>query len=81
MTKRVSGASEQMNERASGPVITSRFLFVPDHSAASPRIFQAHFGSKQPDFPAPSHPLSNEEVSEQASERMSAVSRAEQANE
>ena len=30
---RVSGASERANGRASGPVLTSRFLFVPDHSA------------------------------------------------
>ena len=29
----VSGASERANGRASGPVLTSRFLFVPDHSA------------------------------------------------
>ena len=32
-SERVSGASEQANGRASGPVLTSRFLFVPDHSA------------------------------------------------
>ena len=30
----VSGASERANGRASGPVLTSRFLFVPDHSAS-----------------------------------------------
>ena len=29
----MSGASEQANGRASDPVLTSRFLFVPDHSA------------------------------------------------
>ena len=29
---RVSGASERANGRASGPVLMSRFLFVPDHS-------------------------------------------------
>ena len=29
---RVSGASERANGRASGPVLTSLFLFVPDHS-------------------------------------------------
>ena len=29
----VSGASERANGRASGPVLTSLFLFVPDHSA------------------------------------------------
>ena len=33
-SKRVSGASERANGRASGPVLTSRFLFVPDHSAS-----------------------------------------------
>ena len=32
-SKRVSGASERANGRASGPVLTSLFLFVPDHSA------------------------------------------------
>ena len=32
-TERVSSASEWANRRASGPVLTSRFLFVPDHSA------------------------------------------------
>ena len=32
-SERVSGASEQANGRASGPELTSRFLFVPDHSA------------------------------------------------
>ena len=32
-SERVSGVSEQANGRASGPVLTSRFLFVPDHSA------------------------------------------------
>ena len=31
----VSGASELANGRASGPVLTSLFLFVPDHSAAA----------------------------------------------
>ena len=30
---RVSGASERANGRASGPLLTSLFLFVPDHSA------------------------------------------------
>ena len=29
----MSGASERANGRASGPVLTSRFLLVPDHSA------------------------------------------------
>ena len=33
-SERVSGASERANGRASGPVLTSRFLFVPDHSGA-----------------------------------------------
>ena len=33
-SERVSGASERVNRRASGPVLTSRFLFDPDHSAA-----------------------------------------------
>ena len=32
-SERVSGARERANGRASGPVLTSRFLFVPDHSA------------------------------------------------
>ena len=32
-SERVSGASDRANGRASGPVLTSRFLFVPDHSA------------------------------------------------
>ena len=32
-TERVSGASERANGRASGPVLTFLFLFVPDHSA------------------------------------------------
>ena len=35
-SKRVSGASERANGRASGPVLTSWFLFVPDHSAPVP---------------------------------------------
>ena len=30
----MSGASERANGRASGPVLTSQFLFVLDHSAA-----------------------------------------------
>ena len=29
----MSGASQRANGRASGPVLTSLFLFVPDHSA------------------------------------------------
>ena len=29
----MSGASERANGRASGPILTSRFLVVPDHSA------------------------------------------------
>ena len=33
VNKRVSGASEQGNGRASGPVLMSLYLFVPDHSA------------------------------------------------
>ena len=32
-SKRTSGVSEQANGRASGPVLTFLFLFVPDHSA------------------------------------------------
>ena len=31
-SERVSGASERANGRASGPVLTSLFLFVPDRS-------------------------------------------------
>ena len=34
-SERVSSASERANGRASGPVFTSLFLFVPDHSASS----------------------------------------------
>ena len=33
----VSGASERANGRARGPVLTSLFLFVPDHSATMSR--------------------------------------------
>ena len=33
----MSSASEQANGRASGPVLTSVFFFVPDHSAAGGR--------------------------------------------
>ena len=32
-SERVSDVSERANGRASGPVLTSLFLFVPDHSA------------------------------------------------
>ena len=32
-SERVSSASERANGQASGPVLTSLFLFVPDHSA------------------------------------------------
>ena len=32
----MSGASEGANRRASGPVLASLFLFVPDHSAMTP---------------------------------------------
>ena len=32
-SERVSGASEQANKLVSSPVLTSLFLFVPDHSA------------------------------------------------
>ena len=32
-SERVSSASKRANERASGPELTSLFLFVPDHSA------------------------------------------------
>ena len=34
-SKRVSGTSERANRQASGLVLTSRFLFVPDHSATA----------------------------------------------
>ena len=33
--ERVSSASEWANGQASGPVLSSRFLFIPDHSAAT----------------------------------------------
>ena len=32
-SERANGASERANGRASGPVLTSRFMAVPDHSA------------------------------------------------
>ena len=32
-SERVSNANKQANRRASGPVLTSIFLVVPDHSA------------------------------------------------
>ena len=41
---RVSGASERANGRASGPVLTSRFLFVPDHSAVFIDPLRRDFG-------------------------------------
>ena len=34
----MSGASERANGRASDPVLTSRFLFVPDHSATAAAV-------------------------------------------
>ena len=34
--QRVSGANERANGRASGPVLTSRFLVDPDHSGVEP---------------------------------------------
>ena len=34
VSERVSSASERANRRASGPVLTFLFLFVPDHSAS-----------------------------------------------
>ena len=40
-SERVSGASERANGQASGPVLTSLFLFVPDHSAAAPVVSAA----------------------------------------
>ena len=40
---RVSGASERANGRASGPVLTSLFLFVPDHSA----LFSSSFAEAE----------------------------------
>ena len=33
MSEQVSGAGERANGQASGPVLTSLFMFVPDHSA------------------------------------------------
>ena len=35
----MSGASKRANGRASGPVLTSLFLFVPNHSALSVKSF------------------------------------------
>ena len=32
MSERVSGASERANGQTSGPILTSLFVFVPDHS-------------------------------------------------
>ena len=48
-SERVSGASEQANGRASGPVLTSLFLFVPDHSAMAmcSGMLNANLQSKQ----------------------------------
>ena len=40
-SERVSGASERANGRASGPVLTSLFLFDPDHSAMISAFFNA----------------------------------------
>ena len=34
-SKQVSGAGERANGQASGPVLTSLFLFVPDHSGVA----------------------------------------------
>ena len=36
----MSGASERANGRASGPVLTSRFLFVPDHSGVGDGVVE-----------------------------------------
>ena len=36
----MSGASERANGRASGPVLTSQFLFVPDHSASIAKSYR-----------------------------------------
>ena len=36
VSEQVSSASERANGRASGPVLSSLFLFVPDHSALVP---------------------------------------------
>ena len=33
-SEQLSGASKRANRRVSGPVLTSRFLFDPDHSAS-----------------------------------------------
>ena len=35
--ERVSGASEKVNGRASGPVLTSGFLIIPAHSGVGAR--------------------------------------------
>ena len=37
MNERYEQTSKRANGRASGPELTSRFLFVPDHSAEAPR--------------------------------------------
>ena len=37
-SKRVSGASKQVNRRASGPVLTSGFLIILDLSAGSEKV-------------------------------------------
>ena len=39
----MSGASKPANGRASGPVLTPLFLFVPDHSAPPTHITHYHF--------------------------------------
>ena len=53
----MSGASERANGRASGPVLTSLFLFVPDHSAVMgvgvvevKRVIAGGMGSGQTDM-------------------------------
>ena len=51
-SERVSGTSERANGRASGPVLTSLFLFVPDHSAT------AEHDHSYPRFSISSHRLS-----------------------
>ena len=46
-SKRVSGVRERMNGRASGPVLSSLFSFVPDHSAAWLHIIHARAQTKK----------------------------------
>ena len=61
-SKQVSGAGDRANGQASGPVLTSLFLFVPDHSATtmpaptSGWFLKKRSGNGSPDFKTKSAP-------------------------